>query len=130
MIMEQAVQKLAAICFILVGSSHIVRPRVWSQFFIHMSNKGEAASFLNALLTLPLGVLIVAFHNVWTGAVPLTLTLIGWAYIVKSFIYFTFPKYGLRMLSGVTIEKSWMFVPPGVLMAVYGALLLYTSLMN
>ncbi len=128
--MEQGVQKLAAICFILVGLSHIIRPRVWSQFFIHMSNKGEAGSFLNALLTLPLGVLIVAFHNVWTGAVPLTLTLIGWAYVVKSFIYFTFPKYGLKMISGVTMERSWMFVPPGALIAAYGALLFYRSLMN
>ena len=128
--MEQAIQKLAAICFILVGLSHVVRPRAWSQFFIHMRDKGEAGSFSNALLTLPLGVLIVAFHNVWTGVVPITLTLIGWAYVVKSFIYFTFPRYGASMIARVTVERSWMFVPPGALMTAYGALLLFTSLMN
>src|SRR5215217_4394274 len=99
--MEVAVTKLAIICFFVVGVSHIVQPRVWAQFFIDMRGKGEAGSFLNALLHFPLGVLIVSFHNVWQG-LPIVLTLIGWGLVLKSFIYFVFPAQGMKMLARVS----------------------------
>ena len=111
--MELAVTKLAIICFFITGVSHIIQPRVWAQFFINMRSKGEAGSFQNALLHFPLGVVIVAFHNVWHG-LPLVLTLIGWGLVLKSFIYFVFPQYGLKMLSRVSIERSWGFAVAGV----------------
>lgn len=88
--MELAVTKLAIICFFVVGISHIVQHRAWTQFFIDMRGRGAAGSILNGLLHLPLGVLIVSFHNVWHG-LTIVLTLIGWALVLKSFIYFVFP---------------------------------------
>src|SRR5215212_11349857 len=111
--MELAVTKLAIICFFITGVSHIARPRIWAQFFIKMHAKGEVGSFQNALLHFPLGVLIVSFHNVWHG-LPLVLTLMGWGLVVKSFIYFTFPQHGLKMLARVQLERSWGFVVAGV----------------
>jgi hypothetical protein len=111
--MEVAVTKLAIICFFIVGVSHIVQPRVWVRFFMDLHSKGEVGSFLNALLHFPLGVLIVSFHNVWHG-LPVVLTLIGWGLVLKSFIYFVFPKRGVKMLARVTMEKSWESVVAGV----------------
>jgi hypothetical protein len=110
--MELAVTKLAIVCFFIIGVSHIIQPRVWAQFFIDMRGKEAAGSFLNALLHFPLGVLIVSFHNVWHG-LPIVLTLIGWGLVLKSFIYFVFPKYGTRMLSRVSMERSWEFIFAG-----------------
>jgi hypothetical protein len=126
--MESAIQQLAAISFLVIGLSHILQPRVWAQFFIIVRGKGEVGSFLTAFLHLPMGAFIVSFHNVWRG-IPIVLTLIGWAYVLKSLIYFTFPRYGLRMLAHVSIERSWEFIVPGVFMAVYGGLLAF-SLLN
>src|SRR5215467_12975289 len=83
--------------FFVTGVSHVCQPRVWAQFFIHF----------------PLGALIVAFHNVWRGA-PLVLTLIGYSLLLKSTIYFVFPKRGLKSLSRVSLDKSWEFVVAGV----------------
>jgi uncharacterized protein YjeT (DUF2065 family) len=111
--MEVAVTKLAAICFVVVGVSHIVQPRVWARFFMDLHSKGEVGSFLNALLHFPLGVVIVSFHNVWHG-LPLVLTLTGWGLVLKSFIYFVFPQRGVKMLARVTIERAWEFVVAGV----------------
>jgi|SRR6185369_13611646 hypothetical protein len=111
--MEVAVTKLAIICFFIVGVSHIAQRRVWMRFFMDLHSKGEVGSFLNALLHFPLGVLIVSFHNVWHG-LPLVLTLIGWGFVLKSFIYFVVPKHGVKMLARVTSEKSWEFVVAGV----------------
>src|SRR3982751_5908834 len=111
--MELAITKLAIIYFFITGVSHIVQPRVWTQFFIDMHSKGKAGSFHNALLHFPLGVLIVSFHNVWHG-LPMVLTLIGWGLVLKSFIYFVFPGHGVKMLARVTMERSWEFVVAGV----------------
>ncbi len=111
--MEIAVTKLAIICFFVIGVSHIFQPRVWAKFFIDMHGKGPVGSFLNALLHFPLGVIIVSFHNVWSG-LPVVLTLIGWGLVLKSFMYFIFPRHGTRVLGRVSLERSWEFVVAGV----------------
>ena len=125
--MELAVTKLAIICFLITGVSHIVQPRVWAQFFIDMHSKGEVGSFQNALLHFPLGVLIVSFHNLWHG-LPVILTLIGWGLVLKSFIYFVFPSFGLRVLARVSMERSWEFVVAGIISVGISGLLIFSLL--
>ena len=125
--MELAVTKLAIICFFVIGVSHITCPRVWAQFFIDMRSKGEVGSFLNALLHFPLGVLIVSFHNVWHG-LPVVLTLIGWGLVVKSFIYLVFPGHGVKMLSRISMERSWESVTAGVFSIGISGLLVFSLL--
>ena len=125
--MEVAVTTLAIICFFIIGVSHIVQPRVWVRFFMDLHSKGEVGSFLNALLHFPLGVLIVSFHDVWHG-LPVVLTLIGWGLVLKSFIYFVFPSYGVKMLARVTMEKSWEFVVAGVFSIAISGLLIFLLL--
>lgn len=125
--MELAVTRLAIICFFVIGVSHIVQPRVWAQFFIDIHAKGKVGSFLNALLHFPLGVVIVSFHNVWSG-LSIVLTLIGWGLVLKSFIYFVFPDYGLKMLSRVSMEKSWGFIVAGLFSVGISGLLIFSLL--
>lgn len=123
--MELAIQKLAVICFLVIGLSHIFQHRAWAEFFIKLRAQGATGVFLIALLHLPMGALIVAFHNVWHG-LPLVLTLIGWGYCVKSLLYFVYPPIGLRMLARVQPERSREFIVPGVLMVVYAGLLAFS----
>jgi hypothetical protein len=123
--MEVAVTKLAIVSFLIIGLSHIVQPRVWARFFMDLHSKGEVGSFLNALLHFPMGVVIVSFHNVWHG-LPIVLTLIGWGLVLKSFIYFVFPRLALRSLARVTMEKSWEFVVAGVFSIGISGLLIFS----
>ena len=123
--MELAVTKLAIICFFITGVSHVVQPRVWAQFFINMHSKGDIGSFQNALLHFPLGVLIVSFHNSWHG-LPIVLTVIGWGLVLKSFIYFVFPRYGVRVLARVSMERSWEFVVAGIISVGISGLLMFS----
>lgn len=125
--MELAVTKLAIICFLITGVSHIVQPRVWSQFFMDMRGKGEVGSFLNALLHFPLGVVIVSFHNVWHG-LPIVLTLIGWGLVLKGFIHFVFPRHGMKALARVSLERSWEFVVAGIFALGISGLLMFSLL--
>jgi uncharacterized protein YjeT (DUF2065 family) len=123
--MEDAIQKLAVVSFFVIGLSHIFQPRVWAQFFIDLRNKGEIGSFINAFIHFPLGALIVAFHNVWQG-IPTILTLIGYAWVLKGFIYFVLPSFGLKSMSRVSLERSWEFIVAGVLILGIGGLLLFS----
>jgi hypothetical protein len=106
----------------VIALSHLVRPRSWSEFFVKLREKDEVASFFVAFLHLPMGALIVAFHNKWSGLAAV-LTLIGWAWVLKGLIYFMFPRFGLRMLSRVSVERYWEFMIPGSLLLIYAGAL-------
>lgn len=123
--MESAVEKLVAIGFLLVGISHMVQPRAWSEFFIRVRDKGAAGSIQLGLLNLPFALLIVAFHNVWHG-LPMIVTIIGWALLTKSFLYLISPAHGLRMLGMISIEQSWRFVVGGVFSIAISALIFFS----
>lgn len=122
--MELAIQKLAAINLLIIGLSHIFQHRAWAEFFIRWREKGEVGVFYTALLHMPIGTLIVSFHNVWNG-IPTVLTVLGWGWVLKGLLYFVYPKHGLRMLNRVTPERSWEFIIPGVIMVVYALVLTY-----
>lgn len=120
--MERAVEVYAIINFAVIGASHIVRPRAWVDFFVFLRERGEAGVFATAFLSLIFGSIIVAFHNVWSG-IPLLLTLIGWAQVLKAAIYFTFPAYGLRKLQIPSPDRAFVFVFPGVMFLLLALLL-------
>ena len=113
-IMEHAVQIYAIINLTVIGMSHVMRPRVWIDFFVFLRERGEAGVFAVALLNLIFGSIIVAFHNVWSG-IPLVLTVLGWANVVKALLYFIFPAIGLRRLQSLSHERSHLVVGGGIL---------------
>ena len=67
---------------------------------------------------------IVAFHNTWSG-IHAVLTLVGWCLIIKSLIRFCAPKLALRMMSRVSVERSWEFQVAGVALVALGGLIGY-----
>lgn len=123
--MEIAIEKLVAVCFFVIGLSHILQPREWAEFFIRFHAKGPVGSLQLGLFHLPLGLLIVSFHNVWQG-IPMAVTILGWAQVFKSFLYLTYPKHGLRMLSIVSVERSWHFVVAGVFSVAFSGLVIFS----
>ncbi|MEM7626502.1 MAG: hypothetical protein AAF333_12980 [Planctomycetota bacterium] len=122
--MEAAIQVFAAVNLLVIGISHIVRARAWVAFFEWLKGKGEAGVFVTAFISLGFGSIIVAFHNVWAG-IPVVLTLLGWAQVLKALIYFTWPSYGLKKLQLVSEERAHLLVILGVAFVAVAALLLY-----
>ena len=114
--METAIERFAAISFFVVGLSHILRPKGWTQFFAQLRAKGEPGAFINGMLSLSVGALIVAFHGAdwsWPGVV---VTFIGWAQVVKGALHMCFPAYSLRSMAQVPAEQSWKLVAAGAVM--------------
>lgn len=122
--MGRSVEILAIILFGVVGLSHILQPTAWAEFFILRRGKGEAGAFMDGLLNLPLGAIIVGFHNIWSG-IPVVLTLVGWGLLIKGLIRFCAPKQALRMMARVSVERSWEFQVAGALLVVLAGLLGY-----
>jgi len=106
--MERSVEVLSLIVFGVIGLSHIVQHRRWAEFFILLRSKGEVGAFVDGLINLPLAAIIIGFHNTWSG-ISAVLTLVGWALLTKSLIRFCLPKLALRMMSRVSVERSWEF---------------------
>lgn len=65
--MEPAIERLAALAFLVTGLSHLLAPWAWVRFFERVEAQGEAAGIGNGLLHMPLGLIIAAFHPVWRG---------------------------------------------------------------
>ena len=125
--MEQAIEIFAAVQFLVIGLSHILRPRVWVEFFTWLRGKGHAGVFVNGFLSLVFGSLIVAFHNVWTGLATV-LTLIGWAQVLKALVSFVMPQWGMRGLQRVSYDRAHEFVVGGVVFLALSGLMLYVVL--
>ena len=125
--MEQAVQIYAAVQLLVVGLSHTLQPRAWVDFFLWLRSKGHPGVFVNGILSLIFGSVIVAFHNVWTGW-PIVLTLLGWAQVVKALVSLVMPQRALRGLERVSYERAHEFVAAGVGFLVLGAFTTYLAL--
>lgn len=122
--MERAVQIFAIVQFVIIGLSHVFQPHAWVDFFVMLRERGKAGVFATAFISLVFGSIIVGFHNVWSE-IPIVLTVLGWAQVLKALIYFVFPAYGLRKLQIPSPERARMFVLPGVAFLVLAGLLGY-----
>ena len=111
--MEQAVQVLAAVSFLVIGLSHLLRPRDWVAFFQDLAARGAPGAFFEGFLVLSFGAIIVSFHNVWEGP-ALVLTLIGWAQVIKGAIRFLAPEVALKIMARLSPERAWQFQAAGV----------------
>ncbi|HJR63186.1 MAG TPA: hypothetical protein VJ803_05745 [Gemmatimonadaceae bacterium] len=112
--MEQAIQVFAAVSFLVIGLSHLARPKAWVAFYQALAAQGIAGVFLEGFLVLTFGAIVVALHNVWHGP-ALLLTLIGWAQVLKGAGRFLAPQVGLRAMQRATPERAWYFQLGGVL---------------
>jgi ABC-2 type transport system permease protein len=55
----------------------------------------------------------------------IALTVIGWAQVLKGLVYFTFPAFGLRRMQMVSYERTYIFIPGGVVFLVLAGVLGY-----
>ena len=127
MSIEENIRMLCIISFLVTGLSHILQPRQWLRFFKLLLRHGYNGVFINGFITLPMGVLIVSFHNVWTG-LPVVLTVSGWAYIIKATIAFCFPSVSIKGFWQVEKDNWKMFVWGGVVLCLLGFTILLTFL--
>ena len=119
--MEIFIGRLLAVSLFLMGWSHLMQARIWSEFFRGVID-GKFGALLIGLFSLPIGLFIVLGHNIWVKDIPVLVTVYGWLLTIKSVSYLLFP----RIISKVTPQqfgKKFVFV--GALMIVLGGILIF-----
>jgi hypothetical protein len=124
---ERAVEGFVALCLFGVGLSHAVQPLAWVEFFVWLRGQGRCAVFLEGLLSLNCGALVVAFHNVWTG-LPVVVTVLGWGMVLKGLVRLAAPGLGLRVYERIAPERAWHFRAAGIFALALSALSGYLAL--
>lgn len=122
--MERAVLVYAVVHLLVIGLSHLLRPRAWVEFFVLLREKGAPGVFAVAFMSLYFGSVVVAFHRVWSG-IPLVLTLLGVAQVLKAALYFCFPRFALTKLHRVSPERAWEFQAAGAALLALAGLFLF-----
>jgi hypothetical protein len=124
---EHAIERLVGISFLVIALSHILRPREWGEFFDQLRAKGAPGAFLNGMISLSFGTLIVGFHGTeWSGWAGIV-TFVGWAQVFKGMLNLCFPAYGLRSMSMVSADRHKKLVVAGALMLPASIAMLYAS---
>ncbi len=82
----------------------------------------EALIFMSGVITLPVGLAIVATHNVWAADWRALITLIGWIAVIAGTARLALPA-AMKKFGETMLEKPVMIAAPGALMAVMGGYL-------
>ena len=121
MSIEQSIQFFTALNVFAIGLSHLLRPKIWVEFFEYLHLKGNVGNIFNALLALGMGTIILSFHFVWSWPMVLV-TLYGLSQFIKGVIYLSFPSVGLKSIGKVN-QKAKKFKWADLLMCMSGDLL-------
>ena len=125
MTIERATEVFAVVNLAVIGVSHIAQPKVWVEFFTFLRERGHAGVFFNGMLSLAFGSILAAFHNVWTG-LPMIVTLLGWAQVLKGLLSLVAPSVGLKKMMRVSMDRAWEFQAAGVVLVALAALIAWT----
>jgi hypothetical protein len=125
--MEIAIERMTGLAFLAIGLSHLLRPREWWEFFALLRSKGASGAFINGMMTLWFGVVIVGFHGTQWSGWPAIVTFIGWAQVFKGTLHLCFPSIALRSMGMVSEERSGKFALAGGLMIPVAVAILYAS---
>ncbi|MBC8105307.1 MAG: hypothetical protein H7Z14_01860 [Anaerolineae bacterium] len=105
--MKTQIEIAVVIAMVVVALSHILRPRAWVEFFQMLRARGDPGVFIVALLHLPLGLVIVAFHNHW-GGWQTVLTVIGWGWTIKGALYLNSACSGCDGSRWTDVTSLWL----------------------
>lgn len=94
----QTLLLIATPAIIALGLTQLYAPHWWQSYYDLLGVMGRRGVRLNGMISLAVGGLIVAFHNVWSGP-PLLLTIIGWLLLVESVLCLAIPDAGLSRLA-------------------------------
>lgn len=111
--MEHAVQLFAAVSFLVIGLSHVFKPRAWIAYFQLLASHGTSGAFVDGFLCLNFGGIIVGFHHVWHGP-AIVLTIVGWSQVLKGVVRFVAPEVSVRLFERMTAERAWQIRVGGV----------------
>ena len=75
--------------------------------------------FLNGMLALTVGFLIIRYHNTWTCSWSLVVTIFGWLALIKGVLILALPRVMIRF-SRTIFKGTTSFLIPGTIILLFG----------
>lgn len=122
--MHDIIPPVVAWLLLILGLSYGLNTAMWLRVARDAMDR-PAHYFYMVILTLVLGLAIVAGHNVWVADWPVAVTLFGWILVAKSTLFLLFPQ-SIRLFSDWSdaFMTTWIRVA-GLLLALLGGILVY-----
>ena len=111
--------RLFSAVYIAVGLGMVLRPAYYSRMLTDFT-KSPVSAYLGGVMALIFGLLVVMYHNIWSGGWVVVLTVVGWMALVKGFLILALPDF--------LVEKSIAIMPKGRGLQVMGAVVLVIGL--
>jgi hypothetical protein len=110
----------------LSGASHILHPRLWTEFFRDLFTRAYAG-FVIGVPTLLAGLATAAAHPDWEWQPGTVATAIGWSWSIKGGLYLVAPGLPQRLARG-HLEHPRRFAAAGVVLLFLAAVLVFGRL--
>ncbi|MFT5507895.1 MAG: hypothetical protein ACI89J_000964 [Hyphomicrobiaceae bacterium] len=91
--------------------------------------QGEAFIFLSGIITLPIGLVLVNTHNLWTSDWRVLITLFGWGAVVAGIARIAFGGQ-LKTVGAAMIDSKVGLAIPGAFMTLLGAFLSFHAYLS
>ena len=107
------------------GLALVINVKPVQQFlnFFLKDNLSPIFIFVVASLLLPLGLSVIWIHNEWVFDFPVIVTLVGWAVVIKCFLWMVLPKQLVKIIKWMQpiLNNPWFIRGYGLLCLILGA---------
>ena len=121
--METVIQQTFSPAWLIIGLSRAVHPKAWTDV-IAQAKGSRCTAFIMDGFALLGGLLIIVGHNKSVLDWPLFITVVGWGMVIKSTIYFLYPRAADIVIERAgKSERELRF--SGIVTAVAGGILIW-----
>lgn len=121
------IAKILGPVFTVVGLG-LLTNRKYYQKMIEQFMKTPSLIYLNGIVSLVVGMAVIANHNYWETGWPLAITVLGWAMIIRGMVAVVFPKQIVKAAHVHTHDS--LFSLSAVLALVLGLMFTYVIYLN
>ncbi|MEI6650549.1 MAG: hypothetical protein WCL23_03905 [Candidatus Moraniibacteriota bacterium] len=115
--------QLLGLAMFSIGVGMLAHPDVLKKMFRDLEH-GPVAVYLSGFVSLFMGYVLVAFHNVWYFDRSVIITIVGWAALFKGLSLLLFPTSLFAVSKKMTRSDGYLKVFPWYAI-LFGLLLLY-----
>jgi len=113
---------------LILGLSVLLYPKVWQDVMAKFA-KDHLGLITLSMMQGILGLIIINMYNVWDQSMWVIVTIVGWAMLAKSVLYFLLPGSSTKDMMKWVQKNPNMLTLGGLIWTVVGALLTYNIYM-
>jgi hypothetical protein len=115
--------QLFGLAYLVMGIGGVIKRDAYIKLMDDFS-KSMGLLFITGLLTITVGFLLVAFHNVWVMGWTVIITIFGWIALIKGIVILMFPGFYFRIFDSLKKRKTLMSIYPIIVILISIFLLL------